>query len=93
MSWPARAVIVMARSRPETMQAILAWALEGHGEGVALAPVSALLAGMVERIATQIPLPVKGLDPLLGLPASRRITKRYSRDSRLVVAAGLAMGA
>ena len=54
---------------------------------------TALLAGMVERIATQIPLPVKGLDPLLGLPASRRITKRYSQDSRLVVAAGLAMGA
>ncbi len=52
-----------------------------------------LLDGMVDRIATQIPLPVRGLDPLLGLTASRKVAKHFSQDSRLVVAAGLAMGA
>ena len=54
---------------------------------------SSLLSGMVDRIASQIPLPVRTLDPLLGLGASRKVTKRFSDDSRLVVAAGLAMGA
>ncbi|MDI1290579.1 MAG: pilus assembly protein PilM, partial [bacterium] len=54
---------------------------------------SSLLGGMVDRIASQIPLPVRTLDPLLGLSASRKITKHFSDDSRLVVAAGLAMGA
>ncbi len=54
---------------------------------------SCLLTGMLERIASQIPLPVRTLDPLLGLPASRKVSKRYGSDSRLVVAAGLAMGA
>lgn len=53
---------------------------------------TALLSGMVERIATQIPLPVRGLDPLLGLSASRKVTKSYGQDSRLTVATGLAMG-
>lgn len=36
-------VVVLARSRPETLQAILAWALEGRADSVALAPVSAVL--------------------------------------------------
>jgi type IV pilus assembly protein PilM len=54
---------------------------------------SCLLTGMLDRIASQIPLPVRTLDPLLGLPASRKVAKHYGKDSRLVVAAGLAMGA
>lgn len=52
-----------------------------------------LLSGMVERIATQIPLPVRSLEPFSGLPTSRKVAKRYGHDSRLVVATGLAMGA
>jgi len=53
---------------------------------------SAMLNGMIDRIATQISLPVRSLDPLLGLPTSRKVAKRFGHDSRLVVAAGLAMG-
>ncbi len=62
-------------------------------ESLTITGRSALLSGMIERIAAQIPLPVRGLEPLLGLPASRKVTKRYGQDSRLTVAAGLAMGA
>lgn len=54
---------------------------------------SCLMTGMLDRIASQIPLPVRTLDPLLGLAASRKVVKRYGDDSRLVVATGLAMGA
>jgi type IV pilus assembly protein PilM len=54
---------------------------------------TAELGGMVERIATQIPLPVRVVDPLLGLPASRGVTKLAPEDSRFVIASGLAMGA
>jgi type IV pilus assembly protein PilM len=49
------------------------------------------LDGMVERISTQIPLPVRVMDPLAGLPASKRVTRAHEADSRLAVAAGLAM--
>lgn len=38
-------VIVLARSRPDTVSALFAWALEGRAESVALAPVSAVLKG------------------------------------------------
>ncbi|MHB8796661.1 MAG: type IV pilus assembly protein PilM [Candidatus Nanopelagicales bacterium] len=51
-----------------------------------------LLDGMVERIATQLPLPVRVMDPLLGLAPSRKVARQVVSDSRLVVAAGLAMG-
>lgn len=62
-------------------------------ESLTITGRTAMLNGMVERFATQIPLPVRSLEPLLGLPASRKVAKRYSQDSRLTVAAGLAMGA
>jgi type IV pilus assembly protein PilM len=52
---------------------------------------TAALAGFLDRIATQIPLPVRTMDPLLGLEAPRRLTKGDASDTRLVVAAGLAM--
>jgi polysaccharide deacetylase 2 family uncharacterized protein YibQ len=38
-------VIVLARSRPDTVSALFAWTLEGRAESVALAPVSAVLKG------------------------------------------------
>jgi Tfp pilus assembly PilM family ATPase len=47
---------------------------------------------MVERIATQLPLPVRVMDPFLGLSPSRKVAKQLVSDSCLVVAAGLAMG-
>ncbi|MBK9740424.1 MAG: type IV pilus assembly protein PilM [Actinobacteria bacterium] len=50
------------------------------------------LDGMVDRLSTQLPIPVHRLDPLLGLGASRRVTKQLERDTRLAVATGLAMG-
>lgn len=52
---------------------------------------SAELDGLVERIATQIPVTVRTMDPLLGLPASRRVAKAGVPDTRLAVAAGLSM--
>nr|WP_227754337.1 divergent polysaccharide deacetylase family protein [Stagnihabitans tardus] len=39
------AVIVIGDTKPETVEAILAWALEGKGASVSLAPVSAVLLG------------------------------------------------
>ncbi len=50
------------------------------------------LDGLLDRIATQIPLSVKVMDPLAGLPATKSITKHHESDTRLVVAIGLAMG-
>ena len=49
------------------------------------------LDGLLERIATQIPLSVRVLDPLAGLSATRRVTKAHEDDSRFAVATGLAM--
>ena len=57
-----------------------------------LAGRTAELDGLVERIATQIPLPVRTMDPLVGLSASRAVAKNGPPDARLAVAAGLAMG-
>jgi hypothetical protein len=37
-------VIVVGRTRPETVAALIAWSLEGRSRDVAIAPVSALLA-------------------------------------------------
>jgi type IV pilus assembly protein PilM len=53
---------------------------------------TALLDGLVERVSTEVPLPVSVIDPLLGLSATRSISKHHAPDSSLVVAAGLAMG-
>jgi type IV pilus assembly protein PilM len=53
---------------------------------------TARLQGMVERIATQIPLPVHAMDPLAGLEAPKRLAAKAEPDSRLAVAIGLAMG-
>lgn len=50
------------------------------------------LDGLLERIATQIPLSVRVLDPLAGLPASKSVAKNLDADTRLAVAVGLAMG-
>ena len=50
------------------------------------------LDGLLERIATQIPLSVRVMDPLAGLPASKSVAKGLDPDTRLAVAVGLAMG-
>jgi type IV pilus assembly protein PilM len=52
---------------------------------------TAELDGLLERVATQIPLPVRRMDPLLGLSAPRKVTRKDRDDTRFVVAAGLAM--
>jgi Tfp pilus assembly PilM family ATPase len=49
------------------------------------------LTGLVERIATQLPYPVRQFEPLLGLKASSRVSRNAPDDARLAVAAGLAM--
>lgn len=54
---------------------------------------SAELDGLVERIATQIPVTVRTMDPLIGLTASRRVAKSGVPDTRLAVATGLALRA
>jgi type IV pilus assembly protein PilM len=50
-----------------------------------------LLDGLLERIATQLPLTVRRLDPLAGLPASRRTAKADHAHECFAVAIGLAM--
>jgi type IV pilus assembly protein PilM len=50
------------------------------------------LNGLRERIATQIPLTVKVMDPLAGLSSSKSVLKHRSSDTRMAVAIGLAMG-
>jgi polysaccharide deacetylase 2 family uncharacterized protein YibQ len=42
------AVVVVGRTRPETVTALLSWALSGRTEGVTLAPVSAVLGRLSE---------------------------------------------
>lgn len=42
------AVIVVGRSRPDTITALFSWALGGRGEGVTLAPISAVLRRLSE---------------------------------------------
>jgi type IV pilus assembly protein PilM len=54
---------------------------------------TAELDGVVERLATQLPMPVTVMDPLVGLVATRRVAKNPAPDTRLTVATGLAMGA
>jgi type IV pilus assembly protein PilM len=52
---------------------------------------SAELSGLVERIATQIPVAVHTMDPLVGLTASKVVAKAGVPDTRLAVATGLAL--
>ena len=64
---------------------------EGRVASLDIVGRTVLLDGLLDRIATQIPLPVAVLPPLLGLPASRRVHKAEAPDSRLAVAIGMAM--
>lgn len=50
-----------------------------------------LLDGVMDRIATQIPLPVTTMAPLAGLVPARRVARREPVDSRMSVALGMAM--
>ena len=52
---------------------------------------TAELNGLVDRIATQIPVAVRTMDPLVGLAASPRVAKAGVPDTRLAVATGLAL--
>ena len=64
---------------------------EGRVAALDLVGRTVLLDGLVDRIATQIPLPVTVMPPLLGLPAAHRVTKQEAPDARLAVAIGMAM--
>jgi type IV pilus assembly protein PilM len=58
---------------------------------LSIAGRTARLEGLVERVATQIPLPVRVMDPLAGLDAPKKAVRAAESDTRLVVAAGLAL--
>lgn len=60
-------------------------------QSLTLAGRTAELDGLVDRIATQIPLPVRMMDPLAGLEASKKVAKAGVPDARLAVATGLAL--
>lgn len=61
-------------------------------ESLTLTGRTAELSGLVDRIATQIPVAVRTMDPLVGLTASGRVSKAGVPDTRLAVATGLALG-
>ena len=61
-------------------------------ESLTLTGRTAELSGLVDRIATQIPVAVHTMDPLVGLTASGRVAKAGVPDTRLAVATGLALG-
>jgi type IV pilus assembly protein PilM len=50
------------------------------------------MTGLIDRIATQIPLPVRRMDPFAGLATRRGVARAAALDTRLVLAIGLAMG-
>lgn len=54
---------------------------------------TALLDGLLERLATQLQVPVRVMPPLAGLPARRGAAKKVGDDPGFVVATGLALGA
>lgn len=56
-----------------------------------LAGKTTLLEGLVDRMRTQLRVPVTLLDPLLGLDASRRVLSDPPVDGRYAIAVGLAM--
>lgn len=51
------------------------------------------LTGLVDRVATQLRMPARLLNPELGIPVSPRFRGERPVDSRFALAAGLAMGA
>lgn len=66
----------------------------GSGREIATLSVTGrtmLLDGVMDRIATQIPLPVTIMAPLAGLVPARRVARREPVDSRMSVALGMAM--
>lgn len=50
-----------------------------------------LLNGLLDMIATQIPLPVRTLDAMAALPATRRASRAAAGDGSLTVALGMAL--
>ncbi len=60
-------------------------------ESILVTGRTAELDGIIERLGTQLPIPVRVLDPLVGLSATRRVAKDPAPDTRLAIAAGLAM--
>ena len=52
----------------------------------------ALLEGLVDRMRTQLRLPITVLPPTLGLSLGKRLAAQPPSDNRFAVAAGLAMG-
>jgi type IV pilus assembly protein PilM len=63
----------------------------GPVESLTLVGRTVALGGMVERVATQLPVPVHALDPTAGLATSKRVAKQHPDDPRLAAAIGLAM--
>lgn len=53
---------------------------------------ASLLDGLLERIATQVPVAVHRLDRFVGLPVSRRVLRNPPSDARYAIAIGLALG-
>ena len=60
---------------------------------VTLCGRSTHLAGLQERIATELPYPVAMMEPLLGLESSNKVSAHPPTDTTYAVAIGLAMGA
>lgn len=60
-------------------------------QGLTLVGRTVQLDGMVERVATQLPLPVRVMEPWAGLPTSHRVAKQTPNDARYAAALGLAM--
>ncbi len=54
---------------------------------------TALLDGLLERLATQLQVPVRSMPPLAGLATRRGAAKRVGSDPGFAVATGLALGA
>jgi len=59
---------------------------------VTLCGRSTHLAGLKERIATELAFPVALLDPLAGLQSSKKVSAQAPEDTTYAVAIGLAMG-
>jgi type IV pilus assembly protein PilM len=59
--------------------------------GISVAGNTPLLEGVIDRMRTQLRLPVTWLPPTFGLPVSKRIAADPPVDARYAVAAGLAM--
>ncbi len=60
-------------------------------ESLDLAGRTVLLDGLIDRIATSLPIRVRVVDPLLGMAASARVRKLGLTDARMTVAVGMAL--